>query len=164
VSPRPALDRWRYGVSLNGDDDRVGILGLGGDEFGRRNRRRHRMPPRRMRLAVRQAPRSWSSAREHGPDIRGNRVAHRPVPSVSYLALTASRPELKTAGNGSERIGTRRSKPAVRTALCLVEKRVRFPAAPQRRAALSGPFSMDDWSHTRPSTSIHGSVSPTNLV
>jgi len=25
---------------------------------------------------------SWSSLVEHGPDIRGNRVAHRPVPSV----------------------------------------------------------------------------------
>ena len=73
---------------------------------------------------------SWSSLVEHGPDIRGNRVAHRPVPSVSYLALTASRPELKTAGNGSERIGTRRSKREVRTALCQVGRRVRFPPAP----------------------------------
>ena len=26
------------------------------------------------------------------------------------------------------------------------------------------PFSVDDWSHTRPSTTIHGSVSPTNLL
>jgi hypothetical protein len=44
--------------------------------------------------------------------------------------LTASRPDSKSAGNGAERIAARRDEPAGHRALCLVETRVRFPAAP----------------------------------
>ena len=46
------------------------------------------------------------------------------------LLLTPSRPENETAGNGRDRIGTRRSKTAVQRAYAQVERRVRFPAAP----------------------------------
>jgi hypothetical protein len=45
--------------------------------------------------------------------------------------LTASRPENETAGNESERTGPMRSEPAPRTVFPQVDKRVRFPAAPQ---------------------------------
>ena len=56
------------------------------------------------------------------------------VVPVTFELLTASRPDSKSAGNGSERIGSRCHESAAHTALCLVEKRVRFPAAPPEKA------------------------------
>ena len=47
--------------------------------------------------------------------------------------LTPSRLEKKTAINQRERIGTSRSEPAAQTAKALVDRQVRFPAAPQRK-------------------------------
>ena len=44
--------------------------------------------------------------------------------------LTPSRPENNPAGNERERIGARCSEGAARSAYCLVEHRVQFPAAP----------------------------------
>jgi hypothetical protein len=47
--------------------------------------------------------------------------------------LTASRPENELAGNERERTGTRRNESAVGEVKALVERRVRFPAAPQEK-------------------------------
>src|SRR6185312_2277135 len=47
-----------------------------------------------------------------------------------FAFLTPSRPENKTAGNERDRSGTKRNEPAGQNAYCLVERRVRFPAAP----------------------------------
>jgi hypothetical protein len=51
-----------------------------------------------------------------------------------WLLLTASRRENETAGNEADRIGTTRNEPAAQTAKALVDRQVRFPAAPQEGA------------------------------
>jgi hypothetical protein len=61
--------------------------------------------------------------------------AGRERPGLRLLPLlTPSRPENETAGNERERIGPKRNEPPAQKAKAQVERRVRFPAAPQQKA------------------------------
>jgi hypothetical protein len=54
-------------------------------------------------------------------------------PAGNHSLLTPSRPENEAAGNERDWAGTRRNETAAQKANCLVDKRIRFPAAPLRK-------------------------------